>query len=157
APTSPATLTSATSRLVDPPMSVLLPSHQPSRSQAASASPEAYASARRAAVPGVLLRPGGTGCGVASRPGRAPRVARIRAWWRRPGVIEAAATAIFTIYVAWPYLSFSQFVTSYDTVTYGGPNLAYFYQNVKAGHLPIWNDSIFNGVPNAANANAAIF
>lgn len=84
-------------------------------------------------------------------------VSRRTTWWRRPRLVEAAATAIFTIYVAWPFLSFTQYVTSYDTVTYGGPNLAYLYREVKAGgNLPIWNDSIFNGVPNLANPNTAM-
>ncbi len=68
-----------------------------------------------------------------------------------PRSLEAAAAAVFSLYVAWPYLSLTQHVTGYDTVTYSGPNLAYWMREVKGGHLPQWNDQIFGGVPFIAN------
>src|SRR4051812_24368781 len=82
-----------------------------------------------------------------------PRVAR----WRRPRLLEAGASAAFAIYLAWPFLSLNQYVTLYDTVTYAGPQLAYTFRELRAGHLPTWNDSIFNGVPHLANAQTAPF
>lgn len=79
------------------------------------------------------------------------------AWWRRPRVIEAIGTAAFSIYVAWPFLSLTQYVTTYDTVTYAGPHLSYTFDQWRAGRIPVWNDSIFNGVPHLANAQTAPF
>jgi hypothetical protein len=86
---------------------------------------------------------------VAPAPADVPR-------WRRPKVIEAVGSALFTIYVAWPFLSFSQYVTTYDTVAYTGPNLAYTFRELRAGHFPLWNDAIFNGVPHLGSPQTAL-
>lgn len=72
-------------------------------------------------------------------------------------MLEAVATAVFAIYVAWPFLSLNQYVTAYDTITYGGPQLAFTFKELRAGHLPTWNDGIFAGVPHLANAQTAPF
>jgi hypothetical protein len=80
---------------------------------------------------------------------------RVTPWWRRARVVEAVASAIFTVYVAWPFLSLNQYVTIYDTFAYSGPNLAFTFRELRAGHLPTWNDTIFNGVPHLANAQTA--
>ena len=76
---------------------------------------------------------------------------------RRSAVVEAVVTALFTTWVAWPFLGPAGYVTGYDTVTYGGPNLAFTYTELGAGRLPVWNDTIFGGAPFAANAQTAVF
>lgn len=59
--------------------------------------------------------------------------------------------------MAWPFLSLTQYVTAYDTVTYAGPHLSFTFDELRAGHIPTWNDGIFNGVPHLANAQTAPF
>ncbi len=64
--------------------------------------------------------------------------------------------AVFTTWVAWPFLTTHGWVTGYDTVTYGGPNLATTLRELEAGRLPVWNEDLFAGVPHLANPQAAV-
>ncbi|MEZ5141762.1 MAG: hypothetical protein R2726_04480 [Acidimicrobiales bacterium] len=77
-------------------------------------------------------------------------------WWTRPRTWEAAATAAVTTLVAWPWLSPTQYVTVFDTVTYGGPNLAFTYAELRAGRLPAWDPTIFGGATHLGNPPAAV-
>jgi len=70
-----------------------------------------------------------------------------RPWWRRPRLWEVGVVALFTTWVAWPFLTTHGWVTGYDAVPYGGPNLAYTLRELEAGRLPAWNQDIFVGCP----------
>jgi hypothetical protein len=77
-------------------------------------------------------------------------------WWTRPRAWEALAAGVFTTVVAWPWLSLSQYVTAYDTVTYSGPNTAFSWAELKAGRLPTWDPTIFGGATHLGNPPAAV-
>jgi hypothetical protein len=65
------------------------------------------------------------------------------------------ATVAFTLWVVWPVLATGSYVTSFDTVSYSGPNLDLTLQAVRDGRLPQWNDAIYEGIPHLANMHAA--
>lgn len=75
---------------------------------------------------------------------------------RRARIAEAIAVGLFTLWVAWPFVQPGRYVLAYDTVTYGGPNLAFTFAQWKHGHVPTWNDTLFGGVYHLANAQAAV-
>jgi hypothetical protein len=49
--------------------------------------------------------------------------------------------------VARPFLSLGRFVFGFDTLAYTGPNLGFVFESWKRGQIPIWNPSMFGGVP----------
>ncbi len=75
--------------------------------------------------------------------------------WSRPAILEAVGSLLFTLYVAWPFLSPAAYVVRYDTVTYSGPNMAVLWRELRVGRIPEWNDQIFGGVPFLANTQTA--
>lgn len=77
-------------------------------------------------------------------------------WWTRPRTWEALAAAAFTTLVAWPFLSLTQYVTAFDTVTYSGPNTAFTFAELKAGHLPSWTPDLFGGTTHLGNPAANV-
>jgi hypothetical protein len=89
-------------------------------------------------------------------PGLSPHRLGLLVVHRRARRIEAALVGVFTLLVAWPFLRPDRFVLGYDTVTYGGPNLAVTFTQWKSGHVPTWNDSLFGGVYQLANSQAAV-
>ena len=81
-----------------------------------------------------------------------------RAVWKRAcngARLEIAASSLFTLIVAWPFLRPDQYVTGFDTVAYSGPNLDLTLRSMRAGNLLAgWNDAIFGGVPHLGNPQA---
>ncbi len=77
-------------------------------------------------------------------------------WWTRPRTWEALAAAAFTTLVAWPFLSLTQYVTAYDTVTYSGPNTAFTFSELRAGRLPSWTPYLFGGTTHLGNPAANV-
>ncbi|MDH4145055.1 MAG: hypothetical protein OEY23_07785 [Acidimicrobiia bacterium] len=65
--------------------------------------------------------------------------------------------ALFTLYVAWPFLRSDRFVTGVDTYLYSGPNLDLTLRGLRSGRIITWNDYIFGGIPHAANPQTAVF
>lgn len=83
-----------------------------------------------------------------------PTLARLAV---RPRSIEAAAAALFTLWIAWPYLVPGRPVVSLDGLIYTGPNMRVTLDALGDGRLPLWNDMIFGGVPHAGNPQTAVF
>jgi len=69
--------------------------------------------------------------------------------------LELLATALFTLWVVWPLVAPGGFVTSFDTVTYSGPNLAVTLDAVRHGRLATWNPYLYDGVSHIGNVQAA--
>lgn len=80
-----------------------------------------------------------------------------RRWWARPRAAEAVVTALFSTYVAWPFLFGAGYVTGYDTVTYSGPHLSVTFDALSSGRLPQWNDELFGGTVQLANTQTGVF
>ncbi len=78
--------------------------------------------------------------------------ARTRARW-----MEGLGVALFTLWVAWPYCVPGKPVASLDGLAYTAPNLRITLDALRDGRLPLWNDTIFGGVPHAANPQTAVF
>lgn len=75
----------------------------------------------------------------------------------RSAVVEAAVTALFTTWVAWPFLSPAGYVTGYDTVAYGGPNLAFTYAELGVVRLPGAERHHLRRAPVRGDAETAVF
>lgn len=80
----------------------------------------------------------------------------VRPWSSRGARLELLLTGLLTAWVISPFVRPDRFVTSFDTVAYGGPNLAFTLEAFRDGYLPSWNDRIFGGVAHLANPQAGV-
>ena len=71
--------------------------------------------------------------------------------------IELLAIAVFTLFVAWPFVQRDRMVVSFDGIAYSGPNLELALDALRSGELPLWNRFIFGGVSNAGNPSAGFW
>ncbi len=71
---------------------------------------------------------------------------------RHPNLIEAAATLVAALWLAWPFWRPGRYVVGFDTAAYSGPNLRFTFDEWGAGRLPLWNDRIFGGVAHLGNS-----
>lgn len=69
-------------------------------------------------------------------------------------VVEHVGALVVAMWTAAAFLRPDRLVVSFDTLAYSGPNMAFNAEELRAGRIPQWNDSIFGGVPQLGNIHA---
>ncbi len=73
---------------------------------------------------------------------------------RTVALVSAAATYVFFVEYLWPLKRVHMFS---DIEGFHAPLLAYAFGEIRHGHFPLWDASIYCGIPFAGNIQAALF
>ncbi|QGG95838.1 hypothetical protein [Actinomarinicola tropica] len=77
----------------------------------------------------------------------------------RPRQPSAAGfvTALFGLFVAWPFLVPGRWVTSFDGIAYTGAQASVTFEALRSFRLPGWNELVFGGVNHLGNVQTSAY
>ncbi|MFM8970404.1 MAG: hypothetical protein ACKOI3_09340, partial [Actinomycetota bacterium] len=68
---------------------------------------------------------------------------------------ETGVIVVAWVYVAWPLLMPGRTVYGFDTYSWWAPTFETSARSLRSGHLPLWSNEMFGGVPFLGRIGAA--